>query len=153
MAIYGKVIEVNTEYGYIGLSIGKGTRVYRQLGPARSVEIDPVIVPGMELKVYRGLLEGGKVQYVSTVKLNKVNDDCSIANLPVNADIQVGDSICFELTDANAALKKYGDGVMFQSKFFLIMSLLILAAVGATVAFQAMEMQEYQLFETIFAKK
>ena len=106
MAIYGKVIEVNTEYGYIGLSIGKGTRVYQQLGPARSVEIDPVIVPGMELKVYRGLLEGGKVQYVSTVKLNKVNDDCSIANLPVNADIQVGDSICFELTDANAALKK-----------------------------------------------
>ena len=42
---------------------------------------------------------------------------------------------------------------MFQSKFFLIMSLLILAAVAATVAFQAMEMQEYQLFETIFAKK
>ncbi len=42
---------------------------------------------------------------------------------------------------------------MFQSKFFLIMSILILAAVGTTVAFQAMEMQEYQLFETIFAKK
>lgn len=106
MAIYGKVIEVNTEYGYVGLSVGKETRVYQQLGPARSVEIDPVIVPGMELKVYRGLLEGGKVQSVATVKLNKVNDDCSIANLPPGADIQVGDSICFELTDANAALKK-----------------------------------------------
>ena len=48
----------------------------------------------------------GKVQSVATVKLNKVNDDCSIANLPPGADIQVGDSICFELTDANAALKK-----------------------------------------------
>ena len=106
MAIYGKVIEVNTEYGYVGLSVGKGTRVYQQLGPARSVEIDPVIVTGMELKIYRGLLEGGKVNYVGTVKLNKVNDDCSIANLPPGADIQVGDSICFELTDANAALKK-----------------------------------------------
>ena len=106
MAIYGKVIEVNTEYGYVGLSVGKGTRVYQQLGPARSIEIDPVIVPGMELKIYRGLLEGDKVQFVGTVKLNKVNDDCSIANLPPKMDIQVGDSICFELTDANAALKK-----------------------------------------------
>ena len=42
---------------------------------------------------------------------------------------------------------------MFKSKLTLIMSLLILAAIGTTFAFQAMEMQEYQLFETIFAKK
>ena len=42
---------------------------------------------------------------------------------------------------------------MFQSKLFLVMLLLIFVAIGATVAFQAMEMQEYQLFETIFAKK
>lgn len=106
MAIYGKVIEVNTEYGYVGLSVGKATRVYQQLGPSRSVEIDPVIVPGMELKVYRGLLDSGNAQYVGTVKIDKVNDDCSIANLPLNLDIQVGDSICFEPTDANVALSK-----------------------------------------------
>ena len=106
MAIYGKVIEVNKEYGYVGLSVGKATRVYQQLGPSRTVEIDPVVVPGMELKIYRGLLENGNVEFVSTVKIDKVNDDCSIANLPMNVDIQVGDSICFEPTDANAALAK-----------------------------------------------
>ena len=42
---------------------------------------------------------------------------------------------------------------MFKSKLTLIMSLLILAALGAALAFQVMDMQEYQLFETIFAKK
>ncbi len=41
---------------------------------------------------------------------------------------------------------------MFESKFFMVMIVLTLLAVGATTAFQVMEMQEYNLFETMFKK-
>ena len=39
---------------------------------------------------------------------------------------------------------------MFNSKFFTVMIVLTFLAVGATVAFQAIEMNEYELFETLF---
>ena len=42
---------------------------------------------------------------------------------------------------------------MFKSKFFTVVIVVTFVAMGATVAFQAFEMQEYNLFKTIFADK
>ena len=38
---------------------------------------------------------------------------------------------------------------MFNSKFFTVMIVLTFLALGAAVAFQVLEMNEYQLFETL----
>ncbi len=42
---------------------------------------------------------------------------------------------------------------MFNSKFFTVMIVLSFLAVAASVAFQALEMHEYNLFNTMFASK
>lgn len=42
---------------------------------------------------------------------------------------------------------------MFNSKFFTVMIILTFLAMGATVTFQALEMSEYNLFNTMFASK
>ena len=42
---------------------------------------------------------------------------------------------------------------MFQSKFFLIMSAVIVVALAASVTFMALEMDTYSMFQTMFAKK
>lgn len=96
LALSGKVLEVNKRYGYIGISVGKETRVLQQLGPSKSIEVNPEIAAGMQLKVYRGELDTQNPQYVATIKLDKVGEACSTADLPKGADIQVGDNICFE---------------------------------------------------------
>ena len=38
---------------------------------------------------------------------------------------------------------------MLNSKFFVVMALLTFLALGAAVAFQALEMRDYNLFETL----
>jgi len=42
---------------------------------------------------------------------------------------------------------------MFNSKFFTVMIVLSFLAMAATVAFQALEMKDYNLFITLFAGK
>jgi len=41
---------------------------------------------------------------------------------------------------------------MLKSKFFTVMIVLAFVAVAATVAFQVLEMQEYNLFETLIER-
>ena len=42
---------------------------------------------------------------------------------------------------------------MFHSKFFTVVIVLTFLAMAATVVFQTMEMNDYNLFHTIFASK
>ena len=42
---------------------------------------------------------------------------------------------------------------MFQSKFFLIMSAVIAVVLGGVVTLQVLEMNDYDLFKTMFAQK
>lgn len=42
---------------------------------------------------------------------------------------------------------------MFNSKFFTVMIVLTFLALGAAVAFQSLEMNEYRLFETLLKSK
>lgn len=42
---------------------------------------------------------------------------------------------------------------MFSSKFFTVMIVLTFVAMAAAVAFQALEMKDYNLFKTLFAGK
>ncbi len=93
--IAGKVLEVNTKYGYIGIDLGTDSRVMQQVGD-REIAIDPQIEDGLELKIYRGSLDTKMPEFIAAVKLTRVGNGCSIANIPAGADIQVGDKVCFE---------------------------------------------------------
>lgn len=42
---------------------------------------------------------------------------------------------------------------MFNSKFFTVMIILTVLALGATVVFQSLEMNEYSLLQTMFGSK
>ncbi|MDD3885351.1 MAG: hypothetical protein PHI35_00585 [Victivallaceae bacterium] len=42
---------------------------------------------------------------------------------------------------------------MFKSKFFTVVIVLTFAALAALVTFEALEMQAYDLFNTLFAAK
>ena len=62
----------------------------------KTAEINPDIVPGLELVVARGSLKDGDSEFVARIKLEKVDAGCSIANIPEGADIEVGDIVYYE---------------------------------------------------------
>ena len=94
-AILGKVIMVDEHYGYLSTDLGKDTVVTQQIGN-KTAEINPDIVPGLELVVARGSLKDGDSEFVARIKLEKVDAGCSIANIPEGADIEVGDIVYYE---------------------------------------------------------
>lgn len=104
-AILGKVIMVDPHYGYLSTDLGKDTVVIQQIGNKTS-EVNPEIVPGMELVVARGSLADGSSKFIARIKLEKVDAGCSIANIPEGVtDIQVGDIVYFEPAPAEKAKK------------------------------------------------
>ena len=95
-ALLGKVLEVNTHYGYICIDLGKDTMVYQQIGN-KTEKVDPKVAPGLELVVARGNLDGEQSDFVARVKLEKVDNSSSIANIPPESlPIQVGDIVYYE---------------------------------------------------------
>lgn len=104
-AILGKVIMVDPHYGYLSTDLGKDTVVIQQIGNKAS-EVNPDIVPGMELVVARGNLADGNCKFIARIKLEKVDAGCSIANIPEGVtDIQVGDIVYFEPASTEKAKK------------------------------------------------
>jgi hypothetical protein len=92
-ALVGKVISVNTEYGYITIDLGKATRVTQMVGN-RSVEIDPQIVKGLELVVVDGNLTADNANFVARVVVDEVGDKCATANIPAGSkEIKAGQMI------------------------------------------------------------
>ena len=77
----------------------------QQIGNKTS-EVNPDIVPGMELVVARGSLAEGNSKFITRIKLDKVDAGCSIANIPEGVtDIQVGDIVYYEPAPAEKAKK------------------------------------------------
>ena len=86
----GKVIEVNADYGYVVIDLGKDTRVIQKAGN-RSVEVDPQIVKGLELVIVEGSLTDKTAKRIASVKVDEVGANCVTANIPPeNPEIKVG---------------------------------------------------------------
>lgn len=94
-AIKGKVLEVNDNYGYICINLGKNSLVPQQIGN-KIAEVDPVITPGMQLVIARGGLDQKDSEFISRVTVTDVANDCLLANLPRDGkSVQSGDIVYY----------------------------------------------------------
>ncbi len=105
-AIFSKVIEVNTRYGYITVDFGAETVVIQPIGN-KEAKINPMIQPGMDFVVARGPLDNPKAEFLARVILVRVDANTAIANFPANLakPFQVGDVVYFEPAAEEPAAK------------------------------------------------
>ena len=87
-ALRGKVIAVDTKYGYIAIDFGKYSVVEQKIGN-RTIEVNPELAVGIPLVITR---KGG--EFIARVQIDRVGETSSIANIPLDAKaIQVGDIV------------------------------------------------------------
>ena len=105
----GKVLVVDEKFGFVTISLGKKTYVVDERvtkgGPRY---IDPVIPAGAELTVVRPLPDNkNKTEYISRVKITKLDEYCSIAEASDvhGKPIKVGDMVYFSDDAINAIIK------------------------------------------------
>lgn len=102
-AFEGKVIAVNTKFGYIAIDAGKYTVVQQQIGN-RVSEVNPNIEAGLPMLVTRR--NGNQEEFIARIQISQVGEISSIANIPPESKpIRVGDivTIVVEKTAASAA--------------------------------------------------
>ncbi|MPN18313.1 hypothetical protein SDC9_165673 [bioreactor metagenome] len=96
--VVGRVSDVSDKYGYIAINLGTESTVDQQLGN-KVGQINVALVPGLEMVVSRGELEVPTSDYITKVKLTKVEKDGSIAE-PIGAakgSVRVGDKVWFDI--------------------------------------------------------
>ena len=87
--VVGKVLKVDSEFGYISIDLGADTRVIQKIGN-RELKINPQIASGLELVVIDGSLED-KAKFIARVKVKEVGANCSTADIPAGSkDIKAG---------------------------------------------------------------
>jgi len=105
-AVKGQIIDVNNKYGFVVVNLGKNTLVEQKIGKSFN-RVNPEISANCDMIVARGL-NSDKGQFIGRIKLVKVNEDCSIANvIPESLNgrrINVGDSVYF----SNETIAKIG---------------------------------------------
>ena len=90
--LVGKVLDVNRQYDFVVVNLGKNNIVKKKLPNGKYSEMK-VAVP--EDKVMYVSRNG---QYIAKIKITKVTDDCSMADVtsdPRVDHIQVGDNVFF----------------------------------------------------------
>lgn len=107
MAVQGKIIDINRKYGFLVVDLGTNTKVEQAVG-SKTNSVNPKIANNIDMIVARGL-EGDNTQYVGRIKIVKVHDNCSIANVIPGStgdrEIKIGDTVYFS-SDAIAAMNK-----------------------------------------------
>ena len=96
--IVGHVADVSSKYGYIAIDLGTESTVQQELGN-KVGEINVNLTPGLEMVVSRGDLAVPTSDFVTKVKLTKVDKNCSIAE-PIGEQkdtVQVGDKVWFDI--------------------------------------------------------
>lgn len=96
LALQGKVIKVDRKYGFVVIDLGSGTTINQKIG-TKVNKPNPMIPVNAKMIVARNI-ESPNGKYVGEIKILKVNEDCSIANVVSTAkgeSIAVGDSVFF----------------------------------------------------------
>ena len=100
-AFSGKVISVNTKFGYIAIDAGKYSVVEQHIGNS-VFEINPCIEPGLAMLVTRR--NGDKDDFIARVQVAQVSENTCVANIPVDAkEIRVGDNVTLVVEKAEPA--------------------------------------------------
>jgi len=107
MAVQGKIIDINRKYGFVVVDLGSNTKVEQAIGNKVN-PVNPKITSNIDMVVARGL-EGDNTQYVGRIKIIKVHDNCSIANVIPGStgdrEVKIGDTVYLS-SDAVAAMSK-----------------------------------------------
>jgi len=95
--LQGKVVKIDSDYGYLVVDLGKASTVAQQAGKNKVIPINLELTGGVELAVVRK--DGDKTVYVSTIVLDKVGEKESVANIPVKGGkIKVGDDVIYKVS-------------------------------------------------------
>lgn len=106
-AVQGKIIKVDRKYGFVVVDLGTGTTVKQKIGKKTNYA-NPVIPVNAKMIVARNI-ESADGKYIGEIKLIKIHEDCSIANVisTVNGKgVAVGDTVFFSGDQINAMSKK-----------------------------------------------
>lgn len=98
-ATKGSVVEVSHKFGFVVVDLGVSARIKQQIGEKIN-HVNPEVKKGDEFVVIRGL-DSSNPQFIGKIKLVKVDENCSIANIvagTTNGDIKVGDAVVFAST-------------------------------------------------------
>lgn len=96
--VVGRVVDVSTKYGYISINLGTDSTVPQQLGN-KVGNINIGMAPGLEMIVSRGELEVPTSEFITKVKITKVDKNCAIAEPfgDQNGEVEVGDKVWFDI--------------------------------------------------------
>ena len=93
----GKVVKIDSDYGYLVINLGTASTVAQQAGKEKVIPINLELASGVELAVTRK--DGDKTDYVATIVLDKVGEKESVANIPVKGGkIKVGDDVIYKVS-------------------------------------------------------
>ena len=106
-AVQGKIIKVDRKYGFVVVDLGTGTTVKQKIGTKMNYA-SPVIPVNAEMIVARDI-ESTDGKYIGEIKLIKIHEDCSIANVISTVKgkgVAVGDTVFFSGAQIKAMSKK-----------------------------------------------
>jgi hypothetical protein len=99
-ATKGAVVEVSRKFGFVVVDLGANATVKQRIGKKINY-VNPEVKTGDQFVVIRNL-DSGSPQFIGKIKLVKVDENCSIANIVAGStsghDIKVGDSVVFSST-------------------------------------------------------
>jgi hypothetical protein len=94
------VVEVSRKFGFVVVDLGANATVKQRIGKKINY-VNPEVKTGDQFVVIRNL-DSGSPQFIGKIKLVKVDENCSIANIVAGStsghDIKVGDSVVFSST-------------------------------------------------------
>jgi len=106
-AVQGKIIKVDRKYGFVVVDLGTGTTVKQKIG-TKTNYASPVLPVNATMIVARDI-ESTDGKYVGEIKLIKIHEDCSIANVistVKGTGVAVGDTVFFSGAQVDAMSKK-----------------------------------------------
>ena len=106
-AVQGKIIKVDRKYGFVVVDLGTGTTVKQKIGT--KVNYASPLIPVNATMIVARDIESTDGKYVGEIKLIKIHEDCSIANVISTAKgkgVAVGDTVFFSGAQIAAMKKK-----------------------------------------------
>ncbi|MCK4982155.1 MAG: hypothetical protein KAS17_04475, partial [Victivallaceae bacterium] len=106
-AVQGKIIKVDRKYGFVVVDLGTGTTVKQKIGKKTNYA-SPVLPVNAKMIVARDI-ESTDGKYIGKIKLIKIHEDCSIANVISTIQgkgVAVGDTVFFSGAQIDAMSKK-----------------------------------------------
>ena len=106
-AVQGKIIKVDRKYGFVVVDLGTGTTVKQKIGT--KINYASPLIPVNATMIVARDIESTNGKYIGEIKLIKIHEDCSIANVISSAKgkgVAVGDTVFFSGAQVATMKKK-----------------------------------------------